>query len=485
MIFNEKTDTQTILMKTKLKASILCLLLPMLLHGQEIGVLRMGLDTVGFKGNAAVWGGAEEGGYRPIHAASFQWTAGAEAKAVSHGENTSWTGALSFEQMMGQYKNRNGYSMLLDPDYFPLDIVEFSPGTKSRETVRLEGGFLRDFGYELAAGIKASVQAAYTSKQKDISHKDFAMTVQVEPTVTYVMDEDMGLVSTYVARFRTENLQTEQRGADGGLSPFLDMGLRYGSYMQNGAFAVQEFAHGFSELLYNPELSLGLEILWKRGKAGNDRFNYPGSTLSAFYEQTVQEDKADHVYHVSYRRERDQLKENRSEGGLLPVSDRVGRSLDLKYEARFLQGAFRSVGVALDGSRWSERSTIIPSFQDKVVRFDGTATLLSSFSFGIVDLDLHAAAGRGWWKDRGRAGREDAGDIDTVGDYIRRTDDWLRKMDYLTATRIDLGGTITCRIPPVKGMYVQLYGCWRRAFNVTRLPGKNREIGQLTIGYNF
>ena len=50
-------------MKTKLKASILCLLLPMLLRGQEIGVLRMGLDTVGFKGNAAVWGGAEEGGY--------------------------------------------------------------------------------------------------------------------------------------------------------------------------------------------------------------------------------------------------------------------------------------------------------------------------------------------------------------------------------------------------------------------------------------
>ena len=331
-------------MKTKLKASILCLLLPMLLHGQEIGVLRMGLDTVGFKGNAAVWGGAEEGGYRPIHAASFQWTAGAEAKAVSHGENTSWTGALSFEQMMGQYKNRNGYSMLLDPDYFPLDIVEFSPGTKSRETVRLEGGFLREFGYELAAGIKASVQAAYTSKQKDISHKDFAMTVQVEPTVTYVMDEDMGLVSTYVARFRTENLQTEQRGADGGLSPFLDMGLRYGSYMQNGAFAVQEFAHGFSELLYNPELSLGLEILWKRGKAGNDRFKYPGSTLSAFYEQTVQEDKADHVYHVSYRRERDQLKENRSEGGLLPVSDRVGRSLDLKYEARFLQGDLSFMG---------------------------------------------------------------------------------------------------------------------------------------------
>ena len=477
-------------MKAKLKACLLCLLVPVLLRGQEIGVLRMNLDTVGFKGSAAVRGGVEEGGFRPIHAASFQWTAGAEAKVVNHGKNSSWTGALSFDQMTGQYKNGNGYSMLLDPDYFPLDIVEFSPGTKSRQTVSLEGGFLTDFGYDWAAGVKASVQVAYTSKRKDIPHKDLALTVQLEPTITFVMDEDMGLVSTYIARFRMENLKADVAGTDGNM-PFMDMGLRYGAYLpggnvylENGAFQVQEFTHGISELLYNPELTLGLKMLWKRGKAGNGRLQYPGSTISAFYEQTVQEEIVDHVFHVSYQRERDQLKETRGES-ILPVSDRVGRTLNLKYEARFLEGVFRSVGIALDGDRWSERSTIIPNFQDKTVRYGGTATLLSSFSFGIVDIDLRASAGQGRWKDRGRAGREDAGDVETVGDYIRRTDDWLRKTDYLTAPRIGLGGTLSCRIPPVKGMYVRLDGCWHRALRVRYLPGKNREIGTLTIGYNF
>jgi hypothetical protein len=478
-------------MKTKLKACLLCLLVPVLLQGQEIGVLRMNLDTVGFKGSAAIRGGVEEGGFRPIHAASFQWTAGAEAKVVNHGEHSSWTGALSFDQMMGQYKNGNGYSMLLEPDYFPLDIVEFSPGTKSRQSFSLEGGFLTDFGYDWAAGVKASVQGAYTSKRREIPHKDLALTVQLEPTLTFVMDDDMGLVSTYIARFRTENLKADVAGTDGNM-PFMDMGLRYGAYLpggnaylENGAFQIQEFTHGVSELLYNPELTLGLEMLWKRGKAGNGRLNYPGSTISAFYEQTIQEEIADHVFHVSYQRERDQLKETRSES-VIPVSDRVGRSLNLKYEARFLEGVFRSVGISLDGDRWSERSTIIPNFQDKVVRYGGAATLLSSFSFGIVDLDLNASAARGWWKDRGRvAGQDDAVDIEFVGDYIRRADDWRRKTDYLTAPRIGLGGTLTCRIPPVKGMYVQLCGGWHRALKVKYLPGKNREIGKLTIGYNF
>jgi hypothetical protein len=478
-------------MKTKLKTCLLCLLVPVILQGQEIGVLRMNLDTVGVKGSAAVRGGVEEGGFRPIHAASFQWTAGAEAKIVNHGEHSSWTGALSFDQMMGQYKNGNGYSLLLEPDYFPLDIVEFSPGTKSRQSFSLEGGFLTDFGYDWAAGVKASVQGAYTSKRREIPHKDLALTVQLEPTLTFVMDEDMGLVSTYIARFRTENLKADVAGTDGNM-PFMDMGLRYGAYLpggnaylENGAFQIQEFTHGVSELLYNPELTLGLEMLWKRGKAGNGRLQYPGSTISAFYEQTIQEEIADHVFHVSYQRERDQLKETRGES-TLSVSDRVGRSLNLKYEARFLEGVFRCVGISLDGGRWSERSTIIPNFLDKTVRYGGEATLSSSFSFGPVGLDLSASAARGWWKDRGRiAGQDDAVDIEFVGDYIRRADDWRRKADYLTAPRIGLGGTLTCRIPPVKGMYVQLYGGWLRALKVRYLPGKNREIGKLTIGYNF
>ena len=124
---------------------------------------------------------------------------------------------------------------------------------------------------------------------------------------------------------------------------------------------------------------------------------------------------------------------------------------------------------------------MIPGIFDQTRRYNGTATLLTTFSYGIVDLDLNFRAGKGWWKNRGFANAEEQSE----GDPLRLTDDWLRKMDYLMASHMGMGGTLTCRIPAVKGLFVQLDGYWLHAFNATRLPGKNREIGSLKIGYRF
>ena len=465
-------------MKAIIKASIVCLLFPALLHGQEIGLLRLNPERPASQGMAALWGGVEEGGFRPADDAPFQWTAGAEAQGVRHGKKTSWTGAFSFEQRTGY---RMFSSMFLEPGYFPMDFLEFSPGMKSRQTGRLEGGFLTDIGMEGAAGIKASFQVAHDAKQLAPSPSAFGMKLQVEPTFTYVMDDEVGLVSSYIFRFRTENLKGT---ADESHPIFMDKGLRYGSYLSwNGQFAVQELSHGFSELFQSPELVLGLGIIWKRGKAGNNELNafkFPGSTFSAFLEQTFLADRADHIYRISYQRERDQLREV-SEGGLKSDSDRKNRNLGLKYEVRFLHGILKSTALSLDGSQITERSALIPGIFDQTRRYNGTATLLTTFSYGIVDLDLNFRAGKGWWKNRGFANAEEQSE----GDPLRLTDDWLRKMDYLMASHMGMGGTLTCRIPAVKGLFVQLDGYWLHAFNATRLPGKNREIGSLKIGYRF
>ena len=454
---------------------VLCLFFPGLLRGQETGLLRMNPDRRASEGEAAVWGGIEDGGFHPAYGSSFQWSAGAGAHGVRHGKSTSWTGALSFEQTMGKHMYS---SMFLEPGYFPIDLVEVPQGVKSRQTCRLEGGFLTDFGYEWAAGLKASVQGAHVSKRNEIRHSSFGLEAQVEPTVTYVMDDDMGLVSSYVFRLRTENLNAEPSEAN---QVFIDKGLRYGAYAEGiGAFPVLEFAHGFNELFRCPELSLGFGITWKRGQAGNpgqDRYRFPGSTLKAFYEQVCQADETDHVYRISYRRQRDQLRMVTGEGdGIAAASDRHGRNLNLKYEARFLKGILKSVAVDLDGNQWKERLLF---FTDAVMRYDATAKLLSSFSYGPVDLDIDVLAGRGWWKDRGLDGQE------AEGQPLRMTDDWHRQMDYCLVPRTGMGGTLTCRIPAVKGLYTSLYAYWYHAFNITYLPGKNREIVTLKVGYQF
>ena len=58
--------------------------------------------------------------------------------------------------------------------------------------------------------------------------------------------------------------------------------------------------------------------------------------------------------------------------------------------------------------------------------------------------------------------------------------DWLQNMDYRTAPRIGVNGTITFRIPGVKGLYTQLDGSWLYALWVVYAGGQNRETGMLT-----
>lgn len=461
-------------MKTFFNASLFVLLfVPFLGQGQEIGLIRLNPDRPDFQGDAALWGGVEEGRFRSVDMPLFQWSAGARAAGIRHGKNTSWKGSLSIEQKTGQGM---ASSMFLEPGYFPMDLLEFTPGTKSRETGRLEAGFLTDFGYEWAAGIKGSVQAAYSGKRTALSHSAFGLDLRLEPTVTYVMDDDMGLASSYVFRLRTERINVQQAG-DAAPSVFLDRGLRYGGFLDaTGTFPVMELSNGFSELFYSEEFTAGLEWLWKRGQAsaaGFGSFTFPGSSVSLFVEQSFQADNMDHRYRIGYDRQRDQLRE---EDGTA-FSDRSVRGVSLKYELIFLHGAVRSLAIDLDGRRWVERS--LAPIWDLTKRNFGTAALSSSFTFGPVDLTLEAFAGGGLWRDRGRS-RDEVEDTES-----RQTENWLKQMDYQMVPRVGAGGILTWRIAAVKGLYLQLDGRWNRALRLTKMGGYNREAGNLTVGYKF
>lgn len=458
------------------KVCLLGLLLPALLPAQEVGLLRLDPDRSARETKVALWGGVEEGWFRPSYAGTFQWSAGARAEGVRHGEKTTWMGAVSLEQ-------RTGYgmlsSMLQEPGYFPVDLLEFTQGSKSRETGRLEAGFVTDLGYEYAAGLKASFQAGYQGKQTELRHSSFGMDLQVEPTLTYVFDDNMGLALAYVFRLKTERVQLQPGDGE---AAFLDRGLRYGSYVDGaGVFPLLQLSHGLAGHFSSEEASAGLEWTWKRGQAGASDFGsylFPGSAVSLFYEQVFLADRTDHVIRVSYRRDRDQLREKNADGaGFTALSDRLGRDVTLKYELRFLDGAVRRLGIALDGHRHEDRS--LSPMSDLVKRNLGAATLSTSFSFGPVDLDLEALAGGGLWRDRGRS-KEEPEDRP-----YRRTEDWLRLMDYQMAPRVGAGGALTFHFPSPKGLYIRLDGRWLHALRKTATGGQNREIGNLTFGYDF
>ena len=456
------------------KACFLGLLFPFLLNGQETGLLRIAPDRAERAAEAAVWGGVEEGYYKPTYAPVFQWSAGADARVTRHGKTSSWTGALSLKQATG---NKMYSSMFLEPEYYPFDILEFDKGTKSRQDFRLDFGYLSDFGYEWAAGLRASIQGAHVAKRQDIPHSSSALDVRLEPVLTYVMDDEVGFASAYRLCFRNETL----RATGDADRLFLDEGMRYGTYEVlegNGAFPVRELSHGFSELFQSPEFSVGLEILWKRGQAGGDhgeRFKFPGSTISASFQHTVLADKVNHTYGIAYKRQRDQFRMV-TDGGFSSLSDRNHKILGLKYEARFLDGFLKTTGVNLDGNHWSDRSHVGPGDRNKL--FDLTATAHSAFSYGKVDVETSVQWGNGWWQDHGQNSRV----CDSRPEPL--TEDWNRRMAYYLTKRTGLGGTVTGHIDA--RLYVQLSAYWYHAFDTSAyLSGHNREIATLKIGYKF
>ena len=463
-------------MNRVLKTGLLgLLLLPVLAQGQEIGLIRLAPERPKHQRDAAVWGGVEEGRFRSADMALFQWSAGARVSGVRHRKHASRTGSLSFGQTTGKDMSS---SMFLDPGYYPLDFLETGRGWKSRQDVRLEGGYVHDLGDAWAAGLQVSAQAMHVAKKQAVSHSSLGLDLQMEPTVTYVMDDEMGIAVAGILRMRTEWLRLPE--TDDASAVFLDQGMRYGSGFSagNSPFGVLEPSFGASAILYSPEVTVGVKDVWKRGQAG-DRFRYPGSTVSVFAERTLEGFGVDHVYGVSYRRMRDQLREDTPSGDqpFTSLSDRVNRALELKYGIRLHHGAVRSVGLVLEGSRWVERCAV--PLPDLTKRNLGSATLSASFSRGAFDLDVDVLAGGGLWRDKGRS-RDERTDTD-----YRRTENWLRQMDYQMVPRIGAGGALTFRVPSVQGLYLRLDGRWRRALRLTLMGGHNRETGTFTVGYKF
>ena len=74
----------------KIVGLLFCLLSSALAKGQDTGQLRMNKDLPP-ENDVSLWGGVEEGRFKPTQAALFQWSAGADASVARYGIHTTWT----------------------------------------------------------------------------------------------------------------------------------------------------------------------------------------------------------------------------------------------------------------------------------------------------------------------------------------------------------------------------------------------------------
>ena len=470
--------------RATLNLGLLFLLCPTLLLGQETGLLRISPDNLEPSTHVAAWGGYENGRFRPYQKAISEWNAGAEARRVAQRPHTTLTGAISFEQTMGKYHIA---SLLLDPYHYPMDVLDLGYGTVSQQDLRLEGGFLTDVTDILQAGLKGSVRGQHASQRNGLPFGTFGVSGELEPVVTYLIDDDICFIASYRGQLRTEKVDAKAASEEEGLDGiFMDEGMGFGTYSglgSGGTFSILEYAHGFKTHFHSPEESWGGDMLWKRGSAnGNDnQYRFPGSTLHLFFDYNLAAEKLTHVFGVSFQRDRDQLRLLKDGGSFSSLSDRVVRNGGLKYGFQFPRGVFRNVFLVLDANQRINRAFPAPGIMDKTILYDGSATLLASLSSGNFDLTASMMAGGGRWRDRGLATSVD----DVPEGTTRATKNWLQEMEFYKAPQIGLGGTLTARIPSVDGLSLRFHTYWRRGFQVKYLGGKNRSVFLLTLAYDY
>ena len=490
-------------MRARYKACILSLLVPLGLGAQDIGLLRQGEPESGSQGAASLYGGFEEGGYKPAFQASSLWKAGASASGTLHGETTSWMGSFGFEQVNGKEMFT---SMFLEPGYFPVDVLEFTPGDKTRQTYRLSGGFSSDVGIEgWAVGAKGSYSAANYAKRKDIRHTTYGMSLRLEPTISY-HNNGGALSFSYVFRKRTESIDAEQVGSatDESYYAFLDKGMRYGTYQVwdgdglhldeagVGVFPVKEYANGFAYVVDWTMIGVGMEMLWKHGTVGEkgyDWFRYPGFEMKMFLERKWSRQNLRLEMTLQDDQLREAVLDKVSSGGVTTpvvygynaVSDRIWSSLDLTYGLRFSRGYLKRIQAVLHGGIWDETSYLMYPYTDETERYNATATLVAAFAFGRWDLGLRANGGIGGWKEQGLQG----GTEDVLSAPYRLQYDWDRKMEYFSTPKVGAGLTLSYHLKAVQGVYVQAEGTWLHGFDVVLLPGTERWSTTMKIGYDF
>lgn len=434
-------------------------------------------------------------------ASDDSWNAGAVTESVRHFAKVSFSGGFAYNYFDG--KNMCG-SMFTRPGYYPVDIVEFTPGRKIREDYSFRGGVSAVLGQRWTGGIGVDFSAHNYAKRKDLRHKNLRLDFEFTPSVLYHTGR-WSLGASYIVGTNSEKVEAETRGAaTEQYEAFFDRGLRYGvleQWMSNDIHLAVSGVSGFPvrENVQGAGLQLGcgafyadVEYRNRAGKTGESRliwqeFDTDQITSSAVL--SLGEGALRHFLRLHLDWRSLQMSENiittesvngvtnSTIHGSVPTFGRKSLDLNLEYE---LWCGRNRVRAAADFSQTNRRSTLMfPSVREQKLRY---VELRASWlrTLGRWELMLGADFRRG---DTSEHHYELDGGGEHSGAYpVRLTSFYQMENEYLTAAR--LGGELSLR-RHIHAFYVDLSAAFEHGFNLKYLPQPNRVGVTLRVGYNF
>lgn len=459
------------------------------------------MDSVSIS-TARLFGNYGQGGFRDTYMAESSWTAGASAKTIMHLDRFSMNGAFSFENFSGT--GMTG-SMSSRPGYYPVDVLEFTPGNKTMQTYSVQGGISIDLNDCFTIGAGLDYLSRNYTKRKDLRHTTWLLDMTADIGLIARLGPKMSLGVSYFFNKSSETINAEELGISSeSYYAFLDKGMMFGAYdiWSGGAthlkesgisgFPVRENLHGIALQIDGAGFYGELEYAFGRGKAGEKEvtwFDFPSDRLSARFGYKFKPGQVEHFIRadasVKYLQNNENVIVKETTGGVTTnvtygsnrIFSQAVISGGLSYEAVAPGWEFH-VGASADNT--SEMSSQIYPYIYTDALFAGQA-----FAGGLVriwkfDLGVELCYGQGVLTT---AERMSEGGLESDTKPYRMSDWYDMQKEYRTAPRID--SELSLRFNFWKGLYVEAEAMYTRAFNLKYITGNDRICGVFSFGYTF
>lgn len=449
---------------------------------------------------AAVYFTKENGGLADPSASDDSWNAGAATESVRHFDKVSFRGGFAYDYFDG--RNMAG-SMFTSPGYYPVDILEFTPGRKVRETYAFTGAVAAVLGRRWTGGLNVAFEARNYAKRKDLRHKNTRLDFEFAPGVMYRAGR-FAFGAAYIVGTNSEKLEAEEIGSSSdSYEAFFDRGLRYGSLQlwessdmhltTSGVsgFPVRENTQGAGVGLQYGPLYVDATYRNRQGETGERGViwhEFTTDRVTADAALTLGGTSGLHFLRLGLAWQRQQNNENiityetvngvsnpRIHGST-PTFGR--RSLDLRGEYEWVTRKTDLRAGAAYSELNRESTLMYPLVKGQKLRY---AEIYASVirMFGFWEVSLAADFRTGGFTER--EGRYDS--PSQPGDYPGRLSAWYdRENEYLTADRLGVEAGVRRHI---KRFYVDLAARFEHGFDVRLAPESYRVRATLSVGYDF
>lgn len=465
--------------------------------GANINGIRTDSVTIS---EAVLRGDCRHGGFRDTYEASTQWSAGVQARTLTHWKRVSAAGRFAFDHTSG--RGMSG-SMFIRPGYYPIDVLEFTPGRKDRQSYSFDGGITADVSRRWRIGAAIGFEAENYAKRKDLRHTNYRLDMTLAPSVMYHTGR-MAAGLSYIFGKNSERVTAEEVGSSSsGYYAFLDKGLMFGAYEiwtgsgthlnESGidGLPVREFIHGAAVQFSAGGFYTDAEYRYGRGTVGEkltEWFRFPSHRVTVHLGYRFRSGESLHTLRLRFDRitqtSYEKVLGRETSNGVTTtvvygenrIFERTRTVVNPEYRLTGPRFEFRS-GAEIERVQRLASQMYPHLFSHSMIR--SRVYMQGLLGIGAFDLGAGVSFCAGNAAEKSRTTDTDL----TASEVFRLDEYYLRQNEWFTAPRVTVGISLRCTFR--RGIFAEACAGMTRGFDTRYVGDSERWYETLKIGYTF